>query len=150
MTQWTAALQASCPSPTPTAHSNSCPSTGWCYSNISSIVVHFSSCLQSFTAARSFQMNQFLASGGQNIGVLALASFLQWICRTNSFRMDWLYLLAVQGTLMSLLQHHSSKAPIFLVFSFLNSPNCTSIHDYCKNYGFDWTDRFWQTNVFAF
>ena len=113
VTQWTAALQASCPSPTPRARSNSCPSTGWCYPNISSTVVHFSSCLQSFTAARSFQMSQFLASGGQNIVVSALASVLQWIFRTNSFRMDWLYHLAVQGTLMNLLQHHSSKAPFF-------------------------------------
>ena len=50
-----------------------------------------------------------------------------------SFRMDWLDLLAVQGTLKSLLQHHSSK----LVLSFLYSPTLTSIHDYWKNHGFD-------------
>ena len=46
-----------------------------------------------------------------------------------SFRMDWLDLLAVWGTLRSLLQHHNSKASIFLVFSFLHSPTLTSIHD---------------------
>ena len=46
------------------------------------------------------------------------------------FRMDWLDLLAVQGTLKSLLQHHSSKASIFLCSAFLYSPNLTSIHDY--------------------
>ena len=48
------------------------------------------------------------------------------------FRMDWLDLLAVQGTLKSLLQHHSSKTINYLVLSFLYSPTLTSIHDYCK------------------
>ena len=54
-----------------------------------------------------------------------------------SFRMDCLDFLAVQGTLKSLLQHHSSKASIFLVLSFLYSPTLTSIHDYWKNHSFD-------------
>ena len=49
-----------------------------------------------------------------------------------SFRMDWLDLLAVQGTLKSLLQHHSSKASIFLALSFLHCPTLTSIHDLWK------------------
>ena len=53
-----------------------------------------------------------------------------------SFRMDWLDLLAVQGTLKSLLQHHSSKASI-LRLSFLYSPTLTSIHDYWKNHSLD-------------
>ena len=53
-----------------------------------------------------------------------------------SFRMDWLDLLAVQGTLKSLLQHHSSKASI-LQLSFFYSPTLTSIHDYWKNHSFD-------------
>ena len=53
-----------------------------------------------------------------------------------SFRMDWLYLLAVQGTLKSLLQHHSSKASI-LVLSFLHSPTLTYIHDHWKNHSLD-------------
>ena len=54
-----------------------------------------------------------------------------------SFRMDWLDLLAVQETLNSLLQHHSSKASIASVLSFLYSPTLTSIHDYWKNHSFD-------------
>ena len=53
-----------------------------------------------------------------------------------SFRMDWLHLLAVQGTLKSLLQHHSSKASI-LALSFLYSPTLTSIHDYWKSHSLD-------------
>ena len=54
-----------------------------------------------------------------------------------SFRMDWFDLLAVQGTLKSLLQHHSSKASMLLVLRFLYSPTLTSIHDYWKNHSFD-------------
>ena len=54
-----------------------------------------------------------------------------------SFRMDWLDLLAVQGTLKSLLQHHSSKASILWGSAFFYSPNFKSIHDYWKNHSFD-------------
>ena len=64
------------PSPTPRACSNSCPSSQWCHPTISSSVVPFSSCLQSFPASGSFQMTQFFASGGQSIGVSASASVL--------------------------------------------------------------------------
>ena len=53
-----------------------------------------------------------------------------------SFMIDWFDLLAVQGTLESLLQHHSSKASIFFVLN-LYGPTLTSIHDYWKNYSFD-------------
>ena len=65
-----------CPSPTPRVYSNSCPSSWWCHPIISSSVVPFSSCLQSFPASGSFQMSQFFASGGQNIRVSASASVL--------------------------------------------------------------------------
>ena len=54
-----------CPSPTPGAYSNSCPSSRWCHPAISSSVIPFSSCLQSFPASGYFQMSQFFASGGQ-------------------------------------------------------------------------------------
>ena len=54
-----------------------------------------------------------------------------------SFSMEWLDLLAVQGTLRSLLQHHYSKASILQRSAFLNSPTLTSIHDYWKNHSFD-------------
>ena len=65
-----------CLSPTPGVHSNSCPSGQWCHPTISSSVVPFSSCLQSFPASRSIPMSQFFTSGGQSIGVSALASVL--------------------------------------------------------------------------
>ena len=65
-----------CPSQTPGACSNSCPSTQWCHLTISSSVIPFSSCLQSFPASGSFPVSQFFASGGQSIWVLASASVL--------------------------------------------------------------------------
>ena len=66
-----------CPSPTPRACSNSCPSSWWCHPTISSSVVPYASCLQSFPASGSFQRSQLFASGGQSIGVSASASVLQ-------------------------------------------------------------------------
>ena len=65
-----------CPSPTPRACSNSCPSSQWCHPIISSSVVPFSSCFQSFPALGSFPTSQFFPSGGQSIGVSAAASVL--------------------------------------------------------------------------
>ena len=65
-----------CPSPTPRVHPNSCPLSRWCHPTISSSVISFSSCPQSFPASGSFQMSQFFTSGGQSIGVSALASVL--------------------------------------------------------------------------
>ena len=102
-----------CPSSTPGACSSSCLLSRWCHPTISSSVVPFSLCLQSFPASGSFLMSQFFASGGQSIGVSASTSVFPMNIQ------DWfplgligLNLLAVQGTLKSFLQHHSSKASI--------------------------------------
>ena len=65
-----------CPSPTPRVYSNSCPLRWWCHPTISSSVVPFSSCLQSFPASGSFPMSQFFTSGGQSIAVSASAPVL--------------------------------------------------------------------------
>ena len=105
-----------CPSPTPGACSNSCPLSQWCHPTISSSVIPFYFCLQSFPASGSFQMSHFFASGGQ--------SFSFSISPSNeysgliSFRMDWLDILVVQRTLKSLLQYHSSKASILQRLAF--------------------------------
>ena len=64
-----------------------------------------------------------------------------------SFRVDWFDLLAVQGILKSLFQHHSSKASIL---SLLYGPTLTSIHDYWKNNSFDYTDLCWQSSISSF
>ena len=90
-----------CPSPTPRACSNSCPSSWWCHPTISSSVVPFSSCLQSFPASGSFQMSQFFASGGQSIGTSVSASDLP---KNNQ---DW-FLLVFTG-LISLLSKGFSR-----------------------------------------
>ena len=66
----------SCPSPTPGVHSDSCPFSWWYHPAMSSSVVPFSSCPQSFPASESFPMSQLFAWGGQSIGVSALASVL--------------------------------------------------------------------------
>ena len=88
-----------CPLPTLRVCSNSCPSSWWSHPTILSSVIPFSSHLQSFPVSGSFPMGQFFASGGQSIGVSALAP-------------DWLDLFSVQGTLKSLLHHHNLKASI--------------------------------------
>ena len=99
-----------CPAPTPRVHANSCPLSRWCYPAISSSVVPFSSCFQSFPASETFpslfmrwpkywSFNFSISPSNEHPGLI-------------SFRMDWLDLLAVQGTLKSLLQHHSSKLSI--------------------------------------
>ena len=65
-----------CPSPAPWVHPNLCPSSWWCHPTISSSVIPFSSCPQSFPASGSFQMSQLFASGSQSIGVSASTSVL--------------------------------------------------------------------------
>ena len=108
-----------CPSPTPGVHPNSCPLSRWCHPTISSSVVPFSSRLQ------SFQASVFSNKSTLHIRWPKYWSFSFSISPSNkhpgliSFRMDWLVLLAVQGTLKSLLQHHSSKASIFRCSTFL-------------------------------
>ena len=114
----------SCPSPTPGGHSDSRPSSQWCHPAISFSVVPFSSCPQSLPASESLPMSQLFTWRGQSTGVSAIASFLpkEFFPKEHrgliSFRMDWLDLLAVQRTLKSLLQHHSSKASILQCSAF--------------------------------
>ena len=77
-----------CPSPTPRACSDSCPSSWWCHPTISSSVDPFSSQLHSFPASGSFQMSQFFASGSQNIGVSASTSVLPMNIQ-DWFPLEW-------------------------------------------------------------
>ena len=77
VTPWTCSTaKLPCPSPTPGAYSDSRPLSQWCHPTISSSVVPFSSCLQSFSASGSFQMSQFFSSDGQRFGVSASAPVL--------------------------------------------------------------------------
>ena len=125
---------------------NSWPSSQWCHPNISSSVIPFSSCLQSFSASGSFPRSQFFASDGQSIGVSASASVLP-INIQNWFLYDWLvWSPCSPRTLKSLLQQVSSKVLILHCSAFfmvqLSHPDmtATSLHFtllYWKNHGFD-------------
>ena len=128
-----------CPSPTSRVYSNSCPLSRECHPTISSSVVPFSSCLQSFPASRSFQMSQFFTSGGQSTGVSASASDLLMNIQ------DW-FLLGCMGWISleskGLSRIFSNTTPQLKsinssALSFLYSETLTSIHNYWKNHSFD-------------
>ena len=107
------------PSPTPGVCSNSCPLSRWCHPTISSSVVPFSSCLQSFPASGSFQMSQFFESDGQNIGVSASTLVLPMNIQ-DCFPLGWTGWISLQSKGLS----RSSPTPQFksinsLVLSFL-------------------------------
>ena len=109
----------------------------WVNDAISSSAVPFSFSLQFFTALGSFPVSQLFKSSGQSIGASGLASVLPMSIQDWS-PLGWTgWIPAVQGTLKSLLQHHSSKASILSALSFLYSPTLTSIHDYWKNHSLD-------------
>ena len=114
---WTTARQASCPSPTPRACSNSCPSSQWCYLIL---CLPLSPCLQSFPASGSSPKSQCFISCGQSTGASASTSALpmniqNWfplgLTGLISFRVQGIP-LRIQGTLKNLLQHHSWKMSI--------------------------------------
>ena len=100
-----------CLSPTPGVYSNSCPSHRWCHPTISTSVVPFSS---PFNLSHHQGLFQWVSSSHQAAKVLAFRlqpQSFQWISGLISFRIDWLDLLGVQGTLKS-FQYHSSKASV--------------------------------------
>ena len=114
-------------------------------------VVHFSSCPQSLPASESFPVSQFFTWGGQSIGVSGSTSVLP-VNTQDWFPlgwMDWLDLLAVQRTLQSLLQHHSSKASILQCSAFFKTNS--HIHTWLLEKPQPWLDdHCWQSNVSAF
>ena len=118
-----------CLSPTPGVHPNPCPLSQSCHPTISSSVVPFSSCLQSFPASGSFQMSQLFTSGGQSIGVSASTSVLPMNTQ------DWSPLGCTGWIPCSPRgSQESSPTPQFKnihssALSFLYSPTLTSIHD---------------------
>ena len=113
-----------CLSLSPEVCSNSCPLNWWCHPTISSSVVPFFSCLQSFPASGSFPVSRLYTSGGQSIGGSASASASASVLPMNIQGwfplglIDRFDLLAVQGTLKSLLQHHNSKVSILQLSAF--------------------------------
>ena len=108
-----------CPSLTPGVHTNPCPSSQWCHRTISSSVIPFSSCPQSFPASGSFQMSQLFTSGGQSIGISASTSVLPMNIQ-NWSPLGWTGWIPLQskGALKSLFQHYSSTASILQCSAF--------------------------------
>ena len=104
-----------CPSPTPGACSNSCLLTKWCHPTISSSVIPFSSCLQSFQVSWSFPMSQFFASGGQSIGASPPASVFP-INSQDWFPLGLTGLIPLQSKGLSRVKKHqflSTQLPLW-------------------------------------
>ena len=135
------------PSPTPGVYSNSSPLRQWCHPTISSSVVHFSSCLESFPASESFHMSQFFISGSQSIGVSASTSDLP-VNTQDWSPLGWTGWISLQYKGLSrvfsntIVQKHQFSAQLSLTITF--------IHDYWKNHSLDEMDLCWQSNVSTF
>ena len=125
-----------CQSPTPRVHQNPCPSCRWCHLAISSSVIPFSSCPQSFPALGSFQMSQLFASGGQGIGISASTS----VPPMNT--QDWSPLgqtgwISLKSKGLSRVFNITVQKHQFFGVSLLDSTTLTSIHDHWKNHNLD-------------
>ena len=125
-----------CPSLSPRVCSDSRPFSWWCHPTTSSSVVTFFSCPQSFPASESFSVSQLFPSGGQSIGVSALASVLQMNIQ------GW-FPLGLTGLILLSKEEFQEYSPApqfeginFLELNFLCGPTFISIHDYWKNYSF--------------
>ena len=121
-----------------------CPWSWWCQPAISSSVIPFSSCLQSFPASGSFQMSQLFALGGQSIRVAASTSALPMNIQDWS-PLEWTGWISLQSKGLSRVFSNTTvqKHQFFDTLSLLYTPILTSIHDH-------WTDLCWQSNVPAF
>ena len=126
-----------CPSPTPRVHPNPGPSSRWCHPTITSSVVPFASCPQSFPASGSFPMSQLFASGGQSIGVSASTSDLPMNTQDWS-PLGWTGWISLQSKGLSRVftnarvqKHQVFGAQLFFI------PTLTSIHDHRKNHSLD-------------
>ena len=147
-TPWTTAHQASLFITNSWSSSKLIPLSWWCHPTISSSVVPFSSCLQSFPASGSFKMSHFFTSGGQSIGVSASTSVLPMNIQDLS-PLGWTGWISLQSKELSIVfpQHHSSKASILWHSAFfivqLSHPYMTT----GKNHSSDFC---WPSNVSAF
>ena len=139
-----------CPSPSPGVCSNSCPLSQWCHPTVSSSVIPFFSCPQSFPASGSFPTSWLFTSGGQSIGASASASVPPMNIQ------DWFPL--GMTTLISLLSKGLSRVfsrttiwkHWFFRLSRFYGPTLTFVHDYWKNHSFDQTHPCHKSDASAF
>ena len=117
-----------CPSPTPRVYPNSCPLSRWFHPTVSSSVIPFSSCLQSFPASGSFPMSQFFTSGGQSIGVSASTSVLSMNIQDWS-PLGWTGWISMQPKGLSRVFSDTKVKKHQFFSTQLYNPTLTSIHD---------------------
>ena len=116
-----------CPSPTPRVYSNSCPLSRWCHPTISSSVIPFSSCLQSFRASGCFQISQLFASGGQSIRVSTSASVLPMNIQ-DWFPLGWTGWTSLQSMGLSRVFSSTTVQKHQFFGTQLSSPSNSHIH----------------------
>ena len=130
-------IRLPCPSLSPRVCSDLCPLNQWCHPTISSSVIPFSSCLQSFPASGSFLMSQLFVSGDQSIGASASALVLP-VNIQGWFPLGWTGLISLQSKGLSRVFSNSKFESInSSELRLLYGPTLTSIHDYWKNHSFD-------------
>ena len=137
-----------CSSPTPGVYSNSCPLSWWRHQTISSSVIPFSSCPQTFPASGSFPVSWLFASGGQRIGALASVLPMNIQCW---FPLELIILISLQSNGLSRVFFNTTvEKGHSLALSLLYGPALTSVHDYWRNHSFDYTCLCQQSDVSAF
>ena len=141
-TPWLQHARRPCLSPYPRVCPSSCPLHPWSHPGISSSDVLFSFCPQCFPASGTSPVSWLFASGGQSIG--ASASTSAFPMRLTSFKINWLDLLAVQGTLDILLQLEF-KGINSLALCLLYDPTLRTVGDHWENHSLDYTDLCWQS-----
>ena len=118
-----------CPSPTPGVYPNSCPLSQWCHPTISSSVIPFSSCLQSFPASGTFQMSQFFTSGGQSIRVSDSASVLSMTIQ-DWFSLGWTGWISMQSKGLSRVFSNTTVQKHQFFSTQLSSQSNSHVHPY--------------------
>ena len=150
---WLCGLQHArlpCPSASPRVYSNSCPLSRWCHPTISSSVIPFSSCLQSFPASVSFPKSQMLTSGGQSTGASTSASVLpKSIQGWFPLRLTGLITLLSKG-LSRVFSNTTVQSVSYSVFCLLYYPALISVHDNWEDHSLDYRDVCQQSDIFSF
>ena len=138
-----------CPSPTPGVNSNSCWLSQWCHPTISSSVIPFSSCLQSFPASGSFPMSQFFTSSGQSIGVSTSTLVLPMNIQ-NWFPSGLTGLISLQPKGLSRVFSNTTVQKHQFIDAQLSLWSNSHIHIWLLEKPWLWLDNCWQSNVSAF
>ena len=146
---WLQHTRLPCTSPSPGVSSSSCSLSQWCHPTISSSVIPFSSCFQSFSASGSFLMSRLFALGGQSIIVSASALALPMNIQ-DWFPLELTGLISLQSKGLSrVFSNTTVQDTNSLVLSFLYDPTLTSIHNYWKICSFDYMDLCQYSKVFS-